>query len=145
MGTKENNSYQKKFSKKVKSKRIKIAFKSKEPNGFMLESFKIIKSLIDCFENIMTGSPGIVWGILLSLSLLALKTQAAPMETDMQTDTSIAEILSSTNSSSPFVIYSIESMEANTYSYALNKISMEIIAGITSACKAIPILHNICL
>ena len=85
-----------KVSKKVKSKKLNIAFRSREQSTFMLESFKLMKALINCFESIMNGSPGIVWEILLALSLLALKSQATPMEMDHQT--SITEILSSNSS-----------------------------------------------
>ena len=91
------------------------------------------------------GLPGLIWGALFFLSILTLKVAGNPTSEAQIKEIPLATLISSPNTNTHFTVYSLESLETNSYQYELNGIRLEIISRIESACLAIPELHQACL
>ena len=112
--------------------------------------FECILSFITAYFNLMTtifkGSPGILWGIIFLLAFQAAMSHASPTSTnDVSTQTSLTTMLKSQGPSSSFILYTVDAMEASSYTFQMDEIRQEGFTGLATSCSAIPILHEICL
>ena len=109
-----------------------------------IQLLKNERARIKRWDNVFKGSPGLMWGVLLFLGFLTMKVAGNPTD-DMQIkEIPITKLLSSPNTNTPFTIYSLDSLETNSYQFKLNEIRLEIISGIESACQAIRALKETC-
>ena len=119
--------------------------------NFFLNSLKggadgLIKSY--CCVELLTSIDGLFAGlfsILTDFILICVPSVGNLTDGTQIKEIPITTLLPSTNRSTPFTVYSLESLETNSYQFALNEIRLEIISGIESACQAIPLLHETCL
>ena len=124
---------------------------SSNENNFLVKSiFECVMSFITAYFNLMTtifkGSPGILWGVLFLLAFQVAMSKATPTSTnDVSTQTSLTTMLNSQGPSPSFILYTVDAMEASSYTFQMDEIRQEEFSGLATSCSAIPIQHEICL
>ena len=116
---------------------------SSEDNLIVKGIFKCILSFITAFFNLMTvifkGSPGFIWGIIFLFTFQTALSQAAPTSTnDVSMQTSLSNMPSSQGPSSSFILYTVNAMESQSFTFQMNEIKQDEFAGLSSSCSAIP-------
>ena len=114
---------------------------SNENNLLVKSIFECIMSFIIAYFNLMTtifkDSPGILWGIIFLLAFQVAMSHATPTSTnDVSTQTSLTTMLNSQGPSPSFILYTVDAMEASSYTFQMNEIRQEEFTGLATSCSA---------
>ena len=118
---------------KPKEKKVK---KSKTPKYSPSFAKGILKLLVTIFN----GSPNILWGILLVLTLQISMSHAAPSQ-----QTWAATVLSSKKPGPHRIVYVVEEMESKTWIFNLDEFRQEAFSGLADSCHYISIKEEECI
>ena len=102
------------------------------------------RARIKRWDNLFNGLPGLIWGAMLFLSILSLKTSALPTSGTQVQEIPLTSLISSPDTNGQFTVYSLDSLVIQNYKYGLREVELEIKSRIESACLAIPELHQAC-
>ena len=83
----------------------------------------IITGFFSLMNTLFTSPTGILWGILALLAINIAFSQASPIsENDAITETSLENLLNSLGPNPSFILYSVETLEANSFIIQLNEV-----------------------
>ena len=108
-------------------------------------TFNFLIAIITGLFTLMNSQKGIQWGFLALLELITLSHASPIAENDATSHTSLDTLINSLGPNPSFIMYSVKTLEANSFITRLNEVQQEEFYGIQSACEAIPIQHEICL
>ena len=148
---KVNKSRRRKKQMKRKTKMLPVLEQVKEESmsntRIFLESFfKFLIAFMKAVTSIMNSPTGILWGIVFLLALHPQLIRASPVPSgEINSHSSLDTILETFQNEKSFVVYTLESYDASSFTFPLKEVKLEEFNGMDDACRAISAQHELCL
>ena len=108
--------------------------------------FKFLIAFIKAVTSIMNSPTGILWGIVFLLAIHPQLIRGSPVPSgEISSHSSLDTMLETINIEKSFVVYSLESYDATSFTFNLREVKTEEFYGMDTACKAISSQHELCL
>ena len=108
--------------------------------------FKFLITFINAFFNLLNSPTGIMWGILILLTIQTQLVKASPVSSsDVNSHSSLNTMMESLGQDTSFILYSVKSYDAISFTIKLSEVKKEEFYGVNAACDAISSQHELCL
>merc|ERR1712030_14728 len=148
---KVKRSRQRKRQLKRKVKMLPVLNQEKEESTnntkILLENlFKFLIAFIKALTSIINSPSGILWGIVLLLAIHPQLIRGSPVPSgEISSHSSLDTMLETINIEKSFVVYSLESYDATSFTFDLKEVKEEEFYGMDTACNAISSQNELCL
>ena len=113
---------------------------------FLESFFKFLIVFMKAVTSIMNSPTGILWGIVFLLALHPQLIRASPVPSgEINSHSSLNTLLETFQNEKSFVVYTLESYDASSFTFPLKEVKLEEFTGVDDACKAIFSQHELCL
>ena len=108
--------------------------------------FKFLITFTNALFNLLNSPSGIIWGILIFLTLHTQMIKASPVsQNTVGSHSSLNTMMESLDQEKSFLLYAVESYDAMSFTVQVKEVKEGEFYGVNAACDAISSQHELCL